>query len=70
MGGQVKVSAQVVAQIETMANELFGFQESLAWMKKPHPLLAWQTPKEALACADGPRRVREVLAAIRSGEPT
>lgn len=69
MGSQARVSEQAVAQIETIANELFGFQESRAWLKKPTPLLGWQTPKEALACPDGPRRVREALAAIRSGEP-
>lgn len=57
-----------VARIESLANEMFGYQEALAWMRKPTPLLGWQTPREALARPDGLRRVLEVLQAIQRGD--
>lgn len=54
-----------LARIESAANEMFGDQEALAWMKKPNPLLGWQTPREVLARPDGQRRVAEVLQVIQ-----
>jgi len=57
-----------VARVERLANEMFGYQEALAWMRKPTSLLGWQTPREALARPDGLHRVLEVLQQVQRGE--
>lgn len=54
-----------LARIESAVNEMFGYQEGLAWMKKPNSLLGWQTPREVLSRPDGQRRVAEVLQLIQ-----
>lgn len=56
-----------LARIESAVEEMFGYQEALAWMKKPNSLLGWQTPREVLARPDGQRRVAEVLQVIQRG---
>ena len=63
------VEQAAVARIESAVNEMFGYQEALAWMKKPNHLLGWQTPREVLSRPDGQRRVIEVLQVIQREGP-
>ena len=42
-------------------------EESLAWMRKAHPLLDGQSPLEAASTSYGSRVVKEILLAIKYG---
>lgn len=61
-------STQRLCELESLAQEAFEIPEEAAdWMRRPHPMLDGETPRECAKSSSGGERVRAILVAIKYG---
>jgi uncharacterized protein (DUF2384 family) len=61
-------STQLLLELDGLAQEAFeGAEEATDWMRRPHPMLDGETPRECAKSSSGGERVAAILVAIKYG---